>query len=337
MNSQTIDNQPVYLNSRAKRLAWGLFLGAFAFVFWFVLASGDAMAARSGYERGWDKAAVQRLIIREARANGVVPASLALAVARVESNFNHKAESKAGARGVMQIMPRTARTVFGVKANELWDPMINVRLGIDYLEQLYFQYGQRWPLALSHYNGGTLKGKGAAARPHGYTRIYVADVLGHQRDYQKSAIVAKLDDARDDLKRAVNNRQASLEDRQVDIDDTPLPYWAYERPAVDKDWRHYLEVADRALDRVKNGDQAPTENTGNLPDVSDDYRDGLIDELADDRIVEVEPRFRPRRPPPPRFGPPPLRSDELADRVNRTRDRFSRNLRESDGWRDYPG
>ena len=131
--------------------------------------SGSAAAAT--------RAEVKRMVVEEA-ANSRVPAALALAVAKIESDFNDRALSSAGARGVMQIMPKTASGVFGVRKDELWDARLNIQLGLDYLEQLYMQYGKRWDLALSHYNGGTLKGgKGAKARPHSYTRKYVANVL----------------------------------------------------------------------------------------------------------------------------------------------------------------
>jgi soluble lytic murein transglycosylase-like protein len=130
---------------------------------------------------------IQRMVVEEAM-NSRVPPALALAVARVESNFQPRAESPVGARGVMQIMPKTARTVFGVHESQLWDARLNIRLGIDFLEQLYTQYGRRWDLALSHYNGGTLAGgSGATAIPHDYTRKYVADVLRWQRYYDNPA------------------------------------------------------------------------------------------------------------------------------------------------------
>ena len=130
---------------------------------------------------------VKRMLIEEAR-NSLVPPALALAVAKVESDFQDRVGSHKGARGVMQIMPATARGEFGVDADELWDPRLNVQLGIDYLERLHAQYGGRWELALSHYNGGTLKG-GADAKPHGYTRKYVADVMRWWQRYQDQADV----------------------------------------------------------------------------------------------------------------------------------------------------
>ena len=132
---------------------------------------------------------IKRIIIEEAE-NSRVPVALALAVGKVESNFNERALSPVGARGVMQIMPKTGLSVFGVNKDELWDARLNIQLGIDYLEQLYDQYGGRWDLALSHYNGGSLKGgKGASARPHGYTRKYVSDVMRWKDRYLRQAKV----------------------------------------------------------------------------------------------------------------------------------------------------
>ena len=123
------------------------------------------------------------MIVAEAR-NGPVPAALALALAKVESNFEPQAESPVGAKGVMQLMPKTARDVFGVREQSLWNARLNIHLGLTYLGQLYEQYGHRWDLALSHYNGGTLPGgPGALAIPHDFTRKYVADVLRWQQIY----------------------------------------------------------------------------------------------------------------------------------------------------------
>lgn len=123
----------------------------------------------------WSRREIQDLVVREAQRNGVVPPALALAVARVESNFDADALSHAGAIGVMQIMPATAWGEFRVAADELWDPRVNVRLGIEFLALLYERYG-RWDAALSHYNGGSLRGHPSVARPHDYTRAYVASV-----------------------------------------------------------------------------------------------------------------------------------------------------------------
>jgi len=149
-----------------------------------VLSSTGSFADASSLSRNQ----VKRLVIIEA-TNSDVPPALALAVAKVESDFQGNALSHAGARGVIQIMPKTARTEFGVGEEELWDERTNIQLGIDFLSRLYKQYGRRWDLALSHYNGGTLKGKGRRAVPHSYTKDYVRSVLAWQKRYEDQATV----------------------------------------------------------------------------------------------------------------------------------------------------
>ncbi|MGF1544882.1 MAG: lytic transglycosylase domain-containing protein [Parvularculaceae bacterium] len=126
--------------------------------------------------RALTKDAVKRLVARVALEDGRVPASLALAVARVESNFDPDAQSSAGARGVMQIMPATAWGEFAVAADALWDPETNVRLGVAFLGDLYERYGRRWDAALSHYYGGTLPGAPTTAKVEPNTFGYVAKV-----------------------------------------------------------------------------------------------------------------------------------------------------------------
>ncbi len=151
----------------------------FTFIWLLILFLAAAFIARVDAATRYD---VKRMVMEEAQ-NSTVPVSLALAVAKVESDFNAKALSSKGARGVMQIMPQTAREEFGVSERELWDPRVNIRLGVRFLARLYNQYEGRWDLALSHYNGGTVKGDS----PHQRTRKYVASVQKWQGIYQEQA------------------------------------------------------------------------------------------------------------------------------------------------------
>jgi len=155
-----------------------------------VLAAGTLIHGASARpESGpMDRNEIKRLVVAEAEATSVPPA-LALALAKVESDFQGRALSDKGARGVMQIMPRTARDEFGVGPDELWDPRLNIQLGLSFLEQLRQRYGGRWDLALSHYNGGGLQGTGAQAKAHGFNRRYVQSVLDWQRRYADQAVV----------------------------------------------------------------------------------------------------------------------------------------------------
>ncbi len=218
----------------------------------------DGEAARS--KRPSEREAVKQMIVEEAMKT-IVPPTLALAVGKVESNFNPRAESHVGARGVMQIMPKTARTEFGVfNPDELWDARTNIRIGVTFLERLYHQYGRRWDFALSHYNGGTLKKKNGAWRAHGYTRKYVTLVQNWQAKYERNntavAMVAKVDSYKSDRGRA--RFSSSGQDN----------YWmAKARSRTKYDWRHYLNVADRWMAKPKAAAaQAPAEPAPATPE-----------------------------------------------------------------------
>ena len=132
---------------------------------------------------GLDRAAVKEMVAREA-VNMGVPVSLALAVAHAESNFNPKAESHKGARGVMQIMPAAAAGEYGIRAERLWDPRLNIRLGLHFLGRLVKRYRGRVDLALSYYNGGSRVGVWPNARIIPATATYVTKVRKLQRHYR---------------------------------------------------------------------------------------------------------------------------------------------------------
>ena len=127
---------------------------------------------------------IKRLIVRESREMGVQP-SLALAMAHAESHFDPAALSPKGARGVMQIMPATAKGEYGIAADALWDPRLNVRLGLHFMRRLMNRYRGRVDLALSYYNGGSAVGRLPNARVIPATRRYVARVLKLRDHYQR--------------------------------------------------------------------------------------------------------------------------------------------------------
>ena len=97
---------------------------------------------------------IQKFLVDEANRQSIDPA-LALAIAKVESDFNPTALSHAGAKGIMQIMPATAKGVFGSSPERLFDAKTNIELGISFIKQLLVRYDQRTDIALSHYNGGS--------------------------------------------------------------------------------------------------------------------------------------------------------------------------------------
>lgn len=133
----------------------------------------------------YDTDDIQQRVIGEAKRQNMPP-SLALAIAKVESNFNHQAISHAGAKGVMQIMPRTAEQVFGVPRSRLFDPDVNIKLGIKFIKKLLKRYDNRLDIALSHYNGGSgVKDRHGELRVMPATQDYVDKVLATQQDFLK--------------------------------------------------------------------------------------------------------------------------------------------------------
>jgi soluble lytic murein transglycosylase-like protein len=86
------------------------------------------------HARGGDRR-YDAVIIRHARARGL-DANLVKAVIAVESQFKPTALSHCGARGLMQLMPATAKD-FGIKACDLWDPESNISAGTSYLAFLF--------------------------------------------------------------------------------------------------------------------------------------------------------------------------------------------------------
>lgn len=95
-----------------------------------------------------------------ARKSFPVPTEYALAIARQESEFNPRAVSTSGARGLMQLMPATAAqmaTVAGAPfdlARLGQDPAYNARLGTEYLRQMLARYRGSYILATAAYNAG---------------------------------------------------------------------------------------------------------------------------------------------------------------------------------------
>ena len=90
-------------------------------------------------------------IIREAALKYGVDPDLVRAVVQTESNFNPLAKSRAGARGLMQLMPRLSKEL-GI--TNPFDPRENVFGGTQYLSKLLDRHDGNVKLALASYNAG---------------------------------------------------------------------------------------------------------------------------------------------------------------------------------------
>lgn len=100
----------------------------------------------------------ERVVKRAARETGL-DASQIWSVIRQESAFNHQAVSSAGARGLMQLMPKTAQQVakrhkMKYRKSRLLQPNVNVRLGAFYLARMKKRFNGNMALATAAYNAG---------------------------------------------------------------------------------------------------------------------------------------------------------------------------------------
>ena len=115
-------------------------------------------AARDGYVS--DDRLFPLVDVPFAREDRTLEHALVLALIRQESRFDRKAKSHAGALGLMQLMPRTAREVArkmglpGGRKRLTANPAHNVALGSRYLDDLIDRYEGSYLLALAAYNGG---------------------------------------------------------------------------------------------------------------------------------------------------------------------------------------
>lgn len=124
-------------------------------------------------------------LIAEASKKHNVDYALIKAIIKAESNFNHEAVSPVGARGLMQLMPKTASYL---QVDDSFHPEKNIDGGVRYLRYLLNLFNNNLPLALAAYNAG----ENAVARynynvpPYPETRNYVRRVLNYLNNYSNS-------------------------------------------------------------------------------------------------------------------------------------------------------
>ncbi len=130
-----------------------------------------------------NRARYEPTIARAAKSNRVPPALLH-AVITAESSYDSDAISKAGAVGLMQLMPATAAR-YGVRNRR--DPVANVQGGTRYLRDLLNMFDNDLVLALAAYNAGenAVISHGRKIPPYKETQTYVRRVLQYYNDYKK--------------------------------------------------------------------------------------------------------------------------------------------------------
>lgn len=181
--------------------------------------SEKLIAAKIAYEKGWFDRSIFTLaeqgylddvnlrfpqaynkdINRYATKNKIMPA-WAFAIARRESSFMSDAHSGAGAYGLMQILPSTAKHLLRKKKisqHYLFTAKNNIKLGTKYLRKLLRQQNNNFVLATASYNAGPYRVKSWLKKqkkipadiwiesiPYKETRDYVKSVLAYQQIYQ---------------------------------------------------------------------------------------------------------------------------------------------------------
>jgi soluble lytic murein transglycosylase-like protein len=128
-------------------------------------------AARPMLNRACPVPAAFRAAFVQAAATSGVPLQLLIATAYQESRMNPEAQSGAGARGLLQLMPATARELRLIGD----DPRANVLAGARYLRQMLDRFGNV-ELALAAYNAGPGAVERAGAAPTLATLRYVKNV-----------------------------------------------------------------------------------------------------------------------------------------------------------------
>ena len=127
---------------------------------------------------------------------------LTFAIIKTESNFDEKIESKSGAVGLMQLMDKTAqeqaeKLQIEYKKEILYNPEVNLKLGLNYFNMLFDYFEQNYVLAFAAYNAGLgnvqkwvkegiIKNDGSDIEniPFKETNMYVRKIIRNYKIYQ---------------------------------------------------------------------------------------------------------------------------------------------------------
>ena len=131
-----------------------------------------------------------------AMSDSSVPPELVKAVVKQESSGNPDAISPVGAKGLMQIMPATAKDIaaeLGVKDYDLSDPETNLKFGSHYLGKLIQQFDGDVELALTAYHSGPARVERLLKETGGSTLADIIDLLGPVGKKYASGVIKKME------------------------------------------------------------------------------------------------------------------------------------------------
>ena len=117
-------------------------------------------------------------LILDASTRYNVPATLIKAVCLAESGMHPNAQSRAGAQGLMQLMPATAASL---NVTDPWDPKQSIDGGTHYLSKMIKRFGRDYRIVLAAYNAGPGNvSKYGGIPPFEETQVYVERVLDYR-------------------------------------------------------------------------------------------------------------------------------------------------------------
>lgn len=156
-----------------------------------IIKTGSAGASAGRFAVGSysGDSAIDSAIVSAANKYGVDP-DLVAAVAKQESGFNQEASSGAGARGIMQLMPETAKGL-GVNPDDM---VQNIEGGAKYLAEMLKAFGGNVEMALAAYNAGPGNVEatgGDMSRLPKETQNYVPAVMENYNGFKSGGTVAK--------------------------------------------------------------------------------------------------------------------------------------------------
>ncbi|MBI5203122.1 MAG: lytic transglycosylase domain-containing protein, partial [Elusimicrobia bacterium] len=138
-------------------------------------------------------------VLKESKEQGADPL-LVFSVMKQESSFDPRAESKAGAKGLMQVMPDTGRGLGVHDPSALMNPAVNVKAGVRYLKEMFTTFSDvamtemslinpfshsGVKSAIAAYNAGPGNvAKYGGVPPFTETQGYVVKVLDYYRGYR---------------------------------------------------------------------------------------------------------------------------------------------------------
>ena len=122
------------------------------------------------------------IITRASRRHGI-SFPLLKAIIKVESNFNPRAVSKKGAKGLMQLMPENIRIL---KIKDPFDPSENIMAGARYFRELLERFNGKVQLTLAAYNAGPNRvDRYQRIPPYKETENYIQKVMAYYRQLRK--------------------------------------------------------------------------------------------------------------------------------------------------------